>query len=230
MLPFKLISLYPEIFSSFLDTGIVKKAIEKERIDIEVVPYRQYGKGKHLHVDDSPYGGGAGMLMAMEPFYKMIQDIDKKEKTYKILLSAQGKLFTQQTAQRLAKQTAPISLICGRFEGFDSRASFYVDEEISLGDFILLGGEVAAMAIVEATSRLLVDVIGNQDSLEEESFNINLLEYQQYTRPAEFQGHTVPQVLLSGNHEEIKKWRNTNAQEQTKQKRPDLYLKYTNQT
>jgi tRNA (guanine37-N1)-methyltransferase len=192
---------------------------------------RDFGLGKHKSVDDTPYGGGSGMVMRVDVLVATMEALDadrgaegveNRAKARRILLTPQGRPFDQRAAARLAAEPA-LMLVCGRYEGFDERVRSFVDEEISLGDFVMTGGEVAAMAVIEATVRLLPGVLGNAESTHEESHGEEgLLEYPQYTRPADFRGQTVPDVLTSGNHAEIAKWRRAEALARTKLRRPDL--------
>ncbi|MGK0289468.1 MAG: tRNA (guanine37-N1)-methyltransferase [bacterium] len=230
MLHFQILTLFPEIFSSFLSQSLLKKAVDQERIKVDLINFRKHGIGKHLKVDDYPYGGGAGMLLRPEPIVETLQECDSNfpNGTHKILISPQGKPFNQKKAVELSQSKKPLVFICGRYEGFDERIHQFIDEEICLGDFILLGGEVAAMTIIEATSRLIPEVIGNAESLEHETFSHGLLEYAQYTRPSEFMGHQVPDILLSGNHPKIEEWRQESALQKTKDKRPELFVEYQN--
>ncbi len=226
---FIVLTLYPEMFTSFLSSGLLNKAREEGTIEIETVNFRKHGFGKHRSVDASPYGGGAGMLLRLEPIIETLNDCEKRypgQKLRKILISPQGVPFHQKKARELSRMSDPVVLICGRFEGFDDRIRHYVDEEISIGDFILMGGEIASMAIIESVSRLVPGVVGNQESLEQESFNRDLLEHDQYTRPFEYEGHKVPEVLVSGNHQKIKEWCQTNAIQKTRGKRRDIYRRY----
>lgn len=213
------------MFLSFLSQGLIAKAIEEELIGVELIDFRKYGIGKHRKVDAPPYGGGAGMVLRPEPIIDALEDLDSKcqgKPCYRVLVSPQGDRFHQKRAMALSRESDPIALICGRFEGFDERIRQYVDEEISLGDFILMGGEIAAMAIVESVGRLVPGVIGNRDSLTHESFSQGMLEYAQYTKPVVFRGDAVPEVLTSGNHQAIEAWRRKNAADKTRQRRSDL--------
>lgn len=227
---FKIVTLFPEIFNSFFSAGLLHKALQKKIIDIECINFRKYGLGKHLKVDDSPYGGGPGMLLRLEPIVKALREIEQQcfpKKVYRILISPQGSTFTQKKIHQLfEKKENVIVLICGRYEGFDERIRSFVDEEISLGDFILLGGEVPAMAIIEGCVRLIPSMIGNYESVQKESFSTPLLEYDQYTKPYKFEGFQVPDVLMSGNHKQIEKWRVENSIQKTKNKRPDLLKQF----
>lgn len=222
---FIVLTLYPEMFDSFLSTGLLGKAIAEERIQVELVNYRSRGIGRHHSVDDTPYGGGAGMVLRVEPIAWTLKELDQKP-TRKILLSPRGEPFRQEKARELADDGSSIALICGRFEGFDERVRTYVDEEISLGDYIMMGGEVGAMAIIESVGRLIPGVIGNSESLKTESFSQDLLEYAQYTKPVEFEGQRVPEVLMSGNHQKIEEWREMDAIRKTRENRGDIYRRH----
>lgn len=220
-----ILTIFPSLFDSFLGESLLAKAIEKKIVDCRVHDLRNWSKDKHRNVDDSPFGGGAGMVMTPQPIADALEEISKQGKTKKILLSPRGKPFTQEKARELASLDR-ITLVCGRYEGVDERiARHYVDEEISIGDFILSGGEVAAMALVESIFRLLPGAIGKEESLVCESFEENLLEYPHYTRPEDFRGKRVPKILLSGHHEKIKKWRREKSLEVTRAVRPDLLQK-----
>lgn len=223
-----LVTLFPELFETFLATSFVGRARTGGRLDVRTKSPRDFGLGKHKSVDDTPYGGGSGMVMRVDVLVSTMEALDAEAeaagqpRARRILMTPQGKPFAQPAAVRLSAEPA-IMLVCGRYEGFDERVRSFVDEEISLGDFVMTGGEVAAMAIIEATVRLLPGVLGNIESTREESHGEEgLLEYPQYTRPAEFRGHAVPDVLSSGNHAEIAKWRKSEAIARTRARRPDL--------
>ncbi len=216
-------TLFPEFFDSFQTTSIIKKALEKNRVEFDCVDYRKYTLDKHNHVDDTPCGGGVGMLLMVQPIVDCLKDI-KTENSHVILMCPQGKTFNQGMARDYATNYDHIILICGHYEGYDERIRDYVDEEVSLGDFVLTGGEIAAMTISDAIIRLLDGVITKQ-SHEDDSFENGLLEYPQYTRPVEFDGKKVPEVLLSGHHENIRKWRLKESLRKTYLKRPDLLEK-----
>ena len=227
MLHFDVLTLFPKIFSSFLEESLIKKSIEQQYLKVDLVNYRRHGRGKHLQVDDTPYGGGPGMLLRIEPIAETLEEQKKKNhaaglETHTVLLTPQGQPFTQAKAKQLSRCKAVLTLICGRYEGFDERIRSLVDEEISGGDFICLGGEVIAMTMIETISRLVPNILGNQESTERESFTQSLLEYPQYTRPASYEGMDVPKELLSGNHKVIKEWREEQALVRTKKRRPDL--------
>jgi len=214
---FDIITIFPEIFSSYFNESIIKKAQEKKIIKINVHNLRDFTNDKRHTVDDTIYGGGAGMLMKIEPLYKAIKKIAKKKKTSGqkiILLSAKGKKWNQELAKKYSK-LKNITLICGRYEGVDDRIKNFIDEEISIGDYILTGGEIGAMTIVDSITRLIPKVLGNNESLIDESHNIkNILEYPQYAKPAEFKvglkKYSVPKILLSGNHKLIENWKEKN--------------------
>jgi tRNA (guanine37-N1)-methyltransferase len=220
---FDILSIFPEIFSSLIDYGILGRAVKSGKIEINVVNIRDFGEGPHLMTDDRPFGGGDGMVMKPEPIFRTLESISKvKGKRKVVLLTPQGQLFDQSVAQNLST-LQQIILVCGRYEGVDERVrSRYVDMEISIGDYILTGGELPAMIIVEAVSRLIPGILGGERSNLEESFEDFLLEYPQYTRPRVFKGDEVPPVLLSGDHEKIRHWRRTQSIKRTLDKRPDL--------
>lgn len=221
-----LVTLFPELFDTFLATSFVGKAVKSGQLAVRAHSPREHGLGKHRSVDDTPYGGGSGMVMRVDVMVAAMEALDALDpalpKAHRILMTPQGQRFDQKVADRLSQLPA-IMLICGRYEGFDERTRSFVDEELSLGDFVMTGGEVAAMAMIEATIRLVPGVLGNHDSVREESHSgEGLLEYPQYTRPVEFRGHAVPEVLAGGNHAEIAKWRAAQSIERTKTRRPDL--------
>ena len=217
---FDVLTLFPEMFKS-LEESIIGKAKEKNLIDINLINIRDFSKDKHKKVDDTPYGGGAGMVMMPDVVYDAYSSIPNKENAKVIYLSPKGKVLNQEKVLELSKQEHLI-LLCGHYEGIDQRViDEIVDEEISIGDYVLTGGEIPAMVLVDSVSRYIQGVL-KQESTQEESFTNNLLEYPQYTRPEEFHGQKVPEVLLSGHHENIRKWREQKSLEITKQKRPDL--------
>ncbi len=224
------VTLFPEMFAGFLATSFVGRAIEGGQLAVRFRSPRDFGLGKHKSVDDTPYGGGSGMVMRVDVLVAAMESLDADapdgRRAHRVLLTPQGRPFDQTKARELAAKDA-VMLVCGRYEGFDERVRGHVDEEISLGDFVMTGGEVAAMAIVEACVRLLPGVLGNEASTEEESHapEIGLLEYPQYTRPAEFRGATIPEILTSGHHAEIAKWRRAQAEQRTRERRPDLWAK-----
>jgi tRNA (guanine37-N1)-methyltransferase len=222
MLNFTVVTLFPQMFESPLGHSILKKAQEKGLISIRLVDPRNFTTDRHHVTDDYPYGGGQGMVMKPEPLVSAIEDIHAQNpKARIVLLSPQGAVFTQETAAELA-QTNDLVLVCGRYEGVDERVKSFVDEELSVGDFTLSGGEPAAIIVIDAVARLIPGVLGNEKSAADESFSNGLLEYPQYTRPEEFRGMKVPEVLLSGDHERIRKWRREASVRLTMDRRPDL--------
>ncbi|MCU0573300.1 MAG: tRNA (guanosine(37)-N1)-methyltransferase TrmD [Syntrophobacteraceae bacterium] len=222
---FDILSLFPGMFVSPLSDSILGKAVERGLISVRVHNIRSYARDKHQMTDDRPFGGGEGMVMKPEPIVSALRAIGPEPRPRIILLSPQGKLFDQRAARRLSGLPRLI-LICGRYEGVDERvARHFVDEEISIGDYVLTGGELAAMVMVDAITRLIPGVLGNDLSAEAESFVEPILEYPQYTRPQEFQGYKVPEILLSGHHAAIQKWRRGYALLRTRQRRPDLFAR-----
>jgi tRNA (guanine37-N1)-methyltransferase len=223
MLKIDIITIFPDIFKSVTNESILKRAQQKKKIKIEIYNLRDYTDDSHKKVDDRPFGGGPGMVLKPEPLFNVIEKIKAKAQQAKvILLTPQGKRLTQDEAFRLSKEEH-IILICGRYEGVDERArEKLIDEELSIGDYILTGGEIPAMVVIDAVARLVPAVLGHEDSAQLDSFVNGLLEYPQYTRPADFKGMKVPPVLLSGNHELIKKWQKEQALKRTKKRRPGL--------
>lgn len=226
-----ILSLFPKMFEGTMTDSIIGKAQEKGLVTINTTDFRQYAENKHGHVDDYPYGGGAGMLLQVPPIYRALKAIDPQietpeKKVHVVLLDPSGVTFTQKKAQEFT-QYEHLVFICGHYEGYDERIRHYVDEEVSIGDYVLTGGELGAMVVIDATVRLLDEAVGNSESIEAESFSMGLLEYPQYTRPREFNGMTVPDVLLSGHHERIREWRHQEALKKTKQRRPDLLKNMT---
>lgn len=213
-----ILTLFPEIFEGTFTKSIIKRATDKKLLSIEFVNIRDFGLQKHKIVDDKPYGGGEGMVMMIEPIAKALATI--KPKPYTVLLSPNGGKYSQKTARKLSKKKN-IALICGHYEGIDARTEELVDNVISIGDFILTGGEIAAMVIVDSVTRLIPGSI-NPKSIVDESFEKDLLEYPQYTRPEVYNNKKVPQILLSGNHAKIAKWRQKQSLTRTKKYRPDL--------
>ena len=215
-----ILSLFPEMFMGFLNSSIIKRAIKNNLVTINVVDFRQYSPLNNGQVDDTPYGGGAGMVLRPEPIFNCIDAIRIAD-SYVLILSPEGKKYSQKCAKRLSKEVKHLIIICGHYEGFDERIKTLADEIISIGDYILTGGEIPAMAIADSITRLIPGVI-NGASLESESFNHNLLDYPVYTKPASYRGLNVPEILLSGNHAMIDEYRKTMKLEVTKNYRPDL--------
>ena len=214
-----ILTLFPEMFTGFLETSIIKRAIDEGYVNIEVHNFRDYSQDKHKRVDDYPYGGGAGMVLMCEPIFRAIESI-KTDDSIVIMLTPSGTVFKQEIAIDLSKQKH-IILLCGHYEGFDERIRTIVDMELSIGDYILTGGEVPAMAITDAITRLIPGVI-TKESLDSERFNDNWLDYPNYTRPVVFRGMKVPEVLLSGHHKNIDKYRQEERIKKTKEYRKDL--------
>ena len=223
MLKFDVITLFPDMFTGPLTESMVKIAQEKKKVEINVHNLRDYAHDKHKTCDDRPFGGGAGMVMKADVLFEAIEAVQKKRKQAKvILLSPAGKPFTQKMAKQLSREKEVI-FVCGHYEGVDERViKRKIDKEISIGDFVLTGGELPAMCIIDSVTRLLPGVLGNEESAEHESFQKSLLDYPHYTRPRELNGDKVPSVLLSGDHEKISTWRKEQALKLTKKKRPDL--------
>ncbi|MDD5258741.1 MAG: tRNA (guanosine(37)-N1)-methyltransferase TrmD [bacterium] len=225
----EVITLFPGIFKGFLEESIIKQAQKKAVVSINLVDLRGFGEGRHLTCDDSPYGGGAGMVMKCEPLFKAVRKVSRRNSKV-ILMSPQGQDLNQTVAKRLAKQQHLV-IICGRYEGIDERArARLVDEEISIGDFVVSGGEVPAMVLIEAVVRLVPGAISKQESYEKDSFYQGLLDWPHYTRPAVYKKMKVPPVLISGNHAAIAQWRREQAEQTTKKNRPDLWADYLKST
>jgi tRNA (guanine37-N1)-methyltransferase len=227
-----IVTLFPEMFGGFLATSFVGRAIEGGQLAVRFRSPRDFGLGKHKSVDDTPYGGGSGMVMRVDVLVAAMESLDADApggvRARRILLTPQGKVLDQAKVLEIAGRDA-VMLVCGRYEGFDERVRSHVDEELSLGDFVMTGGEVAAMSVIDACARLLPGVLGNEASTIDESHSPDtggLLEYPHYTRPAEFRGAPVPEVLVGGNHAEIAKWRREQAIARTKERRPDLWERF----
>lgn len=223
---FDILSIFPGMFESPFSDSILKRARDNNLVEIRCHDLREYTLDKHRRVDDYPFGGGSGMIMSVEPIARAIGEVKKnRPNAHTILLSPAGSRFDQKKAEELS-QKEELILVCGRYEGVDERVNQnFVDEEISIGDYVLSGGEIPAMVIVEAVSRLIPGVLGDENALDEESFNTDLLEYPQYTRPREFKGNSVPEVLVSGDHKKIRAWQHEQALKKTARQRPDLLAK-----
>lgn len=223
------ITAFPKIFDGFLDESILKRAIQHEQVSITLHHIRDYATDKHQQIDDYPYGGGPGMILKAEPIFDCIEDVRKKfdlDGTNVTLMTPAGETYDQKKAVELSLRDSMI-LLCGHYKGIDQRViDDLVDEEISIGDYVLTGGELAAMMIIDSVVRLLPGVIGDIDSAVTDSFQTGLLDHPHYTRPVDFRGKKVPDVLMSGNHANIEKWREEKALEMTKTRRPDLYHNY----
>ena len=227
---FHILTLFPEMVEDCLNTSIIGRAIKNGNIELNVVNIRDFATNKHHKVDDYPYGGGAGMVMQAEPVYLSYKSIEEKicqltdAKPRVIYMTPQGNVFNQRMAEKLSEEE-DLVFLCGHYEGIDQRVlDKIVDEEVSIGDYVLTGGEIPAMVLIDSVSRYVEGVL-NKESIKEESFSNGLLEYPQYTRPEVFEGKKVPDILLSGNHQNIDKWRKQKSLEITKSKRPDLLLK-----
>ena len=214
-----ILTLFPEMIEPIISSSILKRAKEQNLVEFDIVDFRNFSTNKHKTVDDTPYGGGSGMVLSVEPIYYALKSLESI--THTVLLSPQGKTYNQAKAKELLKQKHLV-LICGHYEGFDERVNNFVDEEISIGDFVMTGGEIAALAIIDSIVRLIPGVLGSTASFENDSFYNNLLDYPQYTKPREFLGYKVPDVLLSGDHKKIEEWRKMMQLQKTNQKRPDL--------
>lgn len=218
-----ILTLFPELFKDFVNTSIISHSLTKEINEIEIINFREYSKDSHKRVDDYQYGGGAGMVIGLQAIIDCLEDVKSKD-SHVVLLSPQGVTYNQTIAKKFSKYKHLI-LICGHYEGFDERIINFVDEVISIGDYILTGGEIPAMIVADSCIRLVADTI-NHDSLLCESFENNLLDYPVYTKPKNFRGYKVPEVLISGNHQKIAQWRKQQQILKTKKNRTDLYKKY----
>lgn len=225
-----ILTLFPEMFPGPLGLSLLGKALEKNLWELEVVDIRNFAEDKHQTVDDTCFGGGPGMVMQPDVVDKALSSVMKKGKARLFHLTPRGRVFKQEIAKEIADSNVPLVFLCGRYEGIDQRVlDQWEAEDISLGDFVLTGGELAAMTILDASLRLIPGVIGDEASLEEESFSHGLLEYSHFTRPRVWKGREVPEVLLSGNHQKIVEWRRKEAETITKLRRPDLWNNYLNQ-
>ncbi len=222
-------TLFPEIFNSYIGESMMKKAVDNNILAVNIYNIRDFSENKHKKVDDYPFGGGAGMVMTPQPIlstYRHIIEENKLEKPRVIYLSPKGKTFTQDMAKSLSKEDNLIFL-CGHYEGIDQRViDMIVTDELSIGDYVLTGGELPALVMIDSISRLIPGVLNKSESYEDETFEGDLLEYPQYTRPREYDGHKVPDVILSGNHQKIDQWRKEESEKLTKERRPDLWTSY----
>ncbi|MCI0502037.1 MAG: tRNA (guanosine(37)-N1)-methyltransferase TrmD [Fusobacteria bacterium] len=225
---YEVMTLFPGMFEGIIEESLIKKAIAKDIIEINLHDFRKFSKNKHNKVDDYPYGGGKGLVISPEPIIAAYNSLNLLENKKTIFLSPAGKKLTQEKVLELS-QYDQLILICGHYEGIDERViELIVDEEISIGDYILTGGEIPAMVLIDAVSRYVDGVVGSKESVLEDSLSNGLLKYPQYTMPRSFEGLEVPEVLLSGHHENIAKWRKEKSFERTKNKRPDLWEEYIN--
>lgn len=224
MITFKILTLFPEFYAC-LKSGIIGKAIERGLFGVEIVNIRDYSEDKHKRCDDYPFGGGAGMVMTPDPIHKAICAVDPEHKARRIFMSPRGQVLTQKKVKELSADEE-ILFLCGSYEGVDQRAiDMDIDEELSIGDYVLTSGDPAALVTLNSVVRYVPGVLGSEQSTEEESFSTNLLEYPQYTRPQNYMGMEVPEVLVSGNHGLVDKWRYEKALEITRERRPDLLEK-----
>jgi tRNA (guanine37-N1)-methyltransferase len=223
---FDIITLFPDSFASVLSSGLLGKALSKQIAQVHLVNPRDFTTDKHHKVDDEPYGGGVGMLIKPEPIFRAVESLPILPRREVILMSPQGQTMNQPIFRELAANYDQLVVICGHYEGIDERISYLVTRELSLGDFVLTGGEIPAMTLINGVVRLLPGTVGKAASLKTESFETNLLDYPQYTRPANFRGWQVPAVLLSGNHPEIARWRMQQQIQRTGERRPDLLRKW----
>jgi tRNA (guanine37-N1)-methyltransferase len=222
-----ILTLFPDIINAYLKESILKRAQQKGLLEVKIYNIRNFASDKHKTVDDYPFGGGSGMVLKPEPLFRAIDFLKKDNEPRRIiLLSPQGRPFNQLLAEELSREERRLVFICGRYEGVDERVRLsLVDEEVSIGDYVMTGGELAALVIIDAATRLIPGALGDEDSVKEESFSWGLLDYPHYTRPREFRGLKVPEVLISGNHKEIWRWRRKQALKRTLQMRPDLIEK-----
>ena len=220
------ITLFPKVFATLADLGVVGRAFSKKIAELHFYNPRDFAKDRYKKVDDLPYGGGAGMVLKPEPFFAAYDSIPKERKRRVLLMTPQGRLLTQSDLNRWSVDHEQLILLCGHYEGFDERIRTLADEEISIGDFVLTGGEIPAMTIINGVVRLLPGTVGSLDSLLNESHTDLLLEHPHYTRPAEFRGLSVPNVLRSGDHSAVANWRELQSRQRTKERRPDIYAKW----
>lgn len=225
---FDVVTLFPDFFTSPLSSGLLGKALNKQIAEVHLVNPRDFATDKHRRVDDEPYGGGAGMLMKPEPIFAAVESLPILPRRDVILMTPQGQPMNQPLLKELATGYDQLVVICGHYEGVDERVLGLVTREISLGDFVLTCGEIPALALINGVVRLRPGTVGKEESLKAESFEAGLLDYPQYTRPAEFRGWSVPEVLLSGNHAEIARWRKQQQIQRTRDRRPDLYSTWVN--
>jgi tRNA (guanine37-N1)-methyltransferase len=221
-LQFDVITLFPDFFASPLQSGLLGKALAREIAQVNLINPRDFAKDKHHRVDDEPYGGGVGMLLKPEPIFAAVESLPVFERREVVLMTPQGQPLTQPLLREFANNYDQLVLICGHYEGVDERVRYLVNREVSLGDFVLTCGEIPALALINGVVRLLPGTVGKEASLKAESFEAGLLDYPQYTRPANFRGWEVPPVLRSGNHQEIDRWRREQQIQRTKERRPDL--------
>jgi tRNA (guanine37-N1)-methyltransferase len=214
------LTLFPEMFAGPLDVSMVGRARKAGLLDLQIRNLRDWTHDRHKTVDDRPFGGGPGMVLKPEPFFEAVEAL-AQDQTHVVMMAPSGRPFTQEIARNLAQQSH-LLLLCGSYEGFDERIRTLIDDEVSIGDYVLTNGGLPAMVVIDAVTRLIPGVLGDDESSHDESFSHGLLEYPHYTRPAEFRGLKVPEILMSGNHAEIEKWRREQAEQRTRERRPDL--------
>ena len=219
------LTLFPNMFTGFLEESIMARAIKNALVEVNLIDFREFSKSKHKKVDDSPFGGGAGMVLQVQPVYDALVSIKGYQEALKIMVSPQGETFSQNNAYELSSHNH-IIILCGHYEGYDERIRDFFDVEMSIGDYVLTGGELAAMVLIDSITRVKPNVISKDESHLNDSFSNDLLEHPHYTRPREFMGKTVPEVLLNGNHAHIEKWRYEQSLKRTKERREDLYKKH----
>jgi len=222
------LTLFPRMFEGFLTESILGKAIEAKTVEVNIIDFREYSDNKHHKVDDSPFGGGAGMVLNIQPIHSALTNIKGYKEALKIMVSPQGETLKQEKAYSLSNEKH-IIILCGHYEGYDERIRDYFDIEISIGDYVLTGGELAAMVLIDSVTRVIPSVIGKDESHLNDSFSNILLEHPHYTRPRDFEGKKVPDILVSGDHKKIEKWRLEQSIKRTKTRRPDLFDAYENQ-
>lgn len=222
MLKFHVVTLFPELISTYVETSIIGRGIKAERLCVKTYNPRAFATDSYRKVDDTPYGGGAGMVLKPEPFFAAFESIERNAETPVLLMTPQGARFNHTSAARLAAEAQDITILCGHYEGFDERIRTLATHEFSVGDYVLTGGELAALVVIDAVGRLVPGVVGKHLSVQSESFADGLLEGPQYTKPVEFRGMMVPEVVRSGNHKAIASWRRQEAIRRTLERRPDL--------
>jgi len=220
-----ILTLFPNVFKGFLSESIMKRAIENNLVEINLIDFREFSNSKHKKVDDYPFGGGAGMVLNVQPVVDALRSIEGYNSALKIMMTPQGETFTQEKAYDLSENEHLI-ILCGHYEGFDERIRKYFDLEVSIGDYVLTGGELGALVLIDSITRVIPDVISKDESHLNDSFSNGLLEHPHYTRPRVFEDEEVPEVLLNGHHKLINEWRLNESIERTKKRRPDLYKKY----
>lgn len=221
------LTLFPRMFDNFIEETIIGRAVREKIVDINIIDFREFSDNKHMKVDDTPYGGGAGMVLRVQPVYNALRSIEGYEDALKVIMTPQGDVLKQDLLATY-KEVSHVIILCGHYEGFDERIRRYFDVEISIGDFVLTGGEIASMVLIDGMVRLLPDALNKEESHQNDSFQDGLLEHPHYTRPRSFDGVDVPEVLFSGHHKNIEEWRLEESIKRTKERRKDLYDVYIN--